>query len=80
MFTTNEFVSSVKAMGYEVERDSNILIINSGDRLMGKVNVTKVDDFFIGYALPSEINTPKRLELLTYIEDYALTPLDKRGN
>lgn len=80
MFTTNEFVSSIKAMGYEVERDSNILIINSGDRLMGKVNVTKVDDFFIGYALPSEINTPKRLELLTYIEDYALTPLDKRGN
>ena len=80
MFTTNEFVSNVKAMGYEVERDSNILIINSGDRLMGKVNVTKVDDFFIGYALPSEINTPKRVELLTYIEDYALTPLDKRGN
>lgn len=80
MFTTNEFVSNVEAMGYEVERDNNILIINDGDRLMGKVNTTKVDDFFIGYAHPSEINSHKRVELLTYIEDYASTPLDKRGN
>lgn len=79
MFTTNEFVSNVEAMGYEVERVNNILIINDG-RLMGKVNTTKVDDFFIAYAHPSEINSPKRVEILTYIEDYASTPLDKRGN
>ena len=80
MFTTNEFVKSVKAMGCEVEQINNILIINDGGRLMAKVNITKYDDFFIGYAHPSEINSPKRVELITYIEHYALTPVDKRGN
>jgi len=80
MFTTNEFVKSVKAMGCEVEQINNILIINDGGRLMAKVNITKYDDFFIGYAHPSEINSPKRVELITYIENYALTPVDKRGN